>query len=59
MKDNASDEGFVVDKSDCSVTRSHLLWLELFSKAELQVINEGIQPDWPEDMYDLRMYALI
>jgi hypothetical protein len=23
VKDNASDEGFVVDKIDCSVTRSH------------------------------------
>lgn len=23
------------------------------------MIKEGKQPDWPEDMFDLRMYALV
>lgn len=59
VKDNAADRGFFLDKMDCSVIRSHLLWRRLFEDAGLEVIKEDIQADWPKDMYDLRMYALV
>lgn len=59
VKDNSAERGFFLDKMDCSVIRSHLLWRRLFEQAGLEVIKEDIQPDWPRDMYDLRMYALL
>lgn len=39
--------------------RSDFLWKRLFSAAGLRVVKEDIQLDWPKDMYDLRMYALV
>jgi protein N-terminal methyltransferase len=59
VKENASDRGFFVDKEDCSVIRSNALWKKLFEEAGLKIIKEDIQRDWPKDMFDLRMYALV
>ena len=59
VKDNTSERGFFVDKADCSVIRSGALMKKLFLKAGLTVIKEGMQINWPSDMFQVRMYALI
>ena len=59
VKENASEKGFFVDKLDCSVIRSNLLWKKLFAEAGLRVVKEEKQQDWPQDMFDIRMYALV
>lgn len=58
VKENASEKGFFVDKGDSSVVRSTLLWKVLFQQAGLRVLKEGLQTDWPEDLFEVRMYAL-
>lgn len=47
LKENHCRVGFVVDKEDCSVTRSTELFKQLFAKAGLKVIKEQTQEDWP------------
>jgi protein N-terminal methyltransferase len=59
VKDNVSDRGLVVDREDSSVIRSQELWRELFAQAGLTIIKEEVQPNWPDDMHEVRMYALI
>lgn len=59
VKENASEKGFFVDKLDCSVIRSNMLWKKLFTEAGLRVVKEEQQMDWPKDMFDIRMYALV
>lgn len=58
LKENHCSVGFVVDKSDCSVTRSATLFKEIFSKAGLKIVKEETQLDWPQDLFAIRMYAL-
>lgn len=58
MKENHCTVGFVVDKADCSVTRSTDLFKDLFAKAGLKIVKEEVQMDWPKDLFTIRMYAL-
>lgn len=39
LKENHCSVGFVVDKADCSVTRSATLFKELFAKAGLKIVK--------------------
>lgn len=39
LKENHCNVGFVVDKSDCSVTRSAPLFKEVFAKAGLKIVK--------------------
>lgn len=58
LKENHCSVGFVVDKEDCSVTRSGDLFKEIFARAGLKIVKEEMQMDWPKDLFTIRMYAL-
>ena len=47
MKENHNTSGFLVDKADFSVTRSYLLFKELFEKAGLEIVKNELQLNWP------------
>ena len=58
LKENISDEEFVLDREDRSVTRSDGLMKTLFERAGLKILAERTQPDFPEDIFEVKMYAL-
>ncbi|KFM25149.1 Alpha N-terminal protein methyltransferase 1 [Auxenochlorella protothecoides] len=43
VKENVCPDGFVVDRSDCSITRNHKYYLELFSKGGLTLAHSATQ----------------
>jgi protein N-terminal methyltransferase len=47
-----------VDKDDYSVVRTEKLYKKLVEEAGLKVIKEEFQANWPEDLFDVKMYAL-
>lgn len=59
VKENSSDKGFYVDKEDCTVVRSSMLYRKLFEQAGLKVIKEQKQSDWPTDLFEPLMFALV
>ncbi len=58
LKENCCKEGFVVDKDDSSLTRSHPYFLGLFERAGLTVIKTAVQKDFPKELFPVRMYAM-
>jgi protein N-terminal methyltransferase len=58
LKENHAMEEFVVDKQDYSVTRTRNIFLKLFEKAGLQIVQEEMQPNWPKELLQVRMYIL-
>lgn len=58
VKENNCKEGFIVDKSDSSVTRSHEYFLCLFEKAKMNVLAVKLQRNFPSELFAVRMYAL-
>jgi protein N-terminal methyltransferase len=47
-----------VDKDDASVTRSNAYMLDLFEKANLSVMYNVKQRNFPKELFEVRMYAL-
>ena len=59
LKENAcSEEAFVVDVDDASITRSLEYWLDLIAKSGLQVKRLEWQNDFPDDIFPVPMIAL-
>lgn len=59
FKENcSSDDTFLVDKDDSSLTRSDNHYKEIFKAAGVQLIDEKMQPNWPSDLMAVKMYAL-
>mmetsp|Transcript_7147 Transcript_7147/g.12853 ORF Transcript_7147/g.12853 Transcript_7147/m.12853 type:complete len:267 (-) Transcript_7147:1293-2093(-) len=58
VKDNVSKSGFVVDKSDSSITRSDKHMKQIFRAAGLKVVDERVQSEFPKDLFPVKMYAL-
>jgi protein N-terminal methyltransferase len=58
LKDNIASGRRLVDKDDNSQIRSDRQYKALFAKAGLTCIEERAQREWPEGLYDARMYAL-
>lgn len=58
LKDNVARHGFLVDKEDSSVMRSNRYLKHLFQKANLQVVRETKQLDFPRNIFPVRTYAL-
>ena len=46
------------DEEDSSVTRPHENLLELFERAELEVVRDLQQLKFPQELYPVRMFAL-
>lgn len=59
LKENNCAEGFVVDKEDSSLTRSHEHFLTLFARCKgLRLERVVKQTGFPAELYAVRMYAL-
>ncbi|KAL4439667.1 hypothetical protein ABPG75_002668 [Micractinium tetrahymenae] len=63
IKENVTDKGFIVDRSDASVTRnanhlSHQYYVQLFERAGLRMTHTALQKDFPKGLFKVRMYAL-
>eukprot|EP00177_Eucheuma_denticulatum_P008210 GFKZ01014940.1.p1 GENE.GFKZ01014940.1~~GFKZ01014940.1.p1 ORF type:complete len:304 (-),score=33.49 GFKZ01014940.1:537-1448(-) len=58
IKDNVVRNGFVVDNDDSSIMRSDQYLKHIFAKANVEVIRETIQLDFPRDIFPVRTYAL-
>jgi len=48
VKENLAKSGFIVHKDDYSVTRSDDLFRKLFVRADLQIVHQAFQEDFPE-----------
>eukprot|EP00898_Chlorokybus_atmophyticus_P009281 jgi/Chlat1/983/Chrsp108S01412 len=58
LKENNAKKGFVLDKDDCSITRSDAYITQLFKKAGLTVIRHRLQRSFPKELFAVRMYAI-
>lgn len=58
VKENICGDGFVVDKDDNSLTRSNAYMLELFERANMRVMYNVKQKNFPKELYEVRMYVL-
>jgi len=58
VKENVKKKGFLVHKDDFSVTRSAILYELAFQAASLTVRASAMQPDFPEDIYEVKIWAL-
>ncbi|CAK9190031.1 unnamed protein product [Sphagnum troendelagicum] len=58
LKENIAKNGFVVDKSDSSVTRSDAYFRDLFKQTGLHLQKTKLQKGFPKDLFAVRMYAL-
>ena len=58
LKENVCDAGFIVDPDDCSITRSHAYYIDLFRKAGMRVAHTALQKNFPKQLFKVRMYAL-
>uniref|UniRef100_A0A7S0YQQ1 Alpha N-terminal protein methyltransferase 1 n=1 Tax=Polytomella parva TaxID=51329 RepID=A0A7S0YQQ1_9CHLO len=58
VKENICKEGFVVDNDDSSLTRSNEYMLKLFERANMQVLYNIKQRNFPKELFEVRMYVL-
>ncbi len=60
MKENncSAKRKTVYDEEDSSITRSDEEFRRLFTQAGLTVAHDALQTDFPQGMYDIRMYWL-
>ncbi|XP_021747305.1 alpha N-terminal protein methyltransferase 1-like [Chenopodium quinoa] len=58
VKENTARSGFVLDKEDCSITRSDLYYKELFKKSGLHLYKNKDQRNFPKELFPVKMYAL-
>jgi len=59
VKENLSKEGYYIDKTDSSITRSSAHFKQIFQAAGLKVLKEELQ-EFPKELnlLPIRMYAL-
>jgi protein N-terminal methyltransferase len=59
LKENiALEDDDVFDENDSSVTRSLPSFYHIFSAAELEIVAQDVQKDWPKELFPIRMFAL-
>ncbi|PRP88042.1 hypothetical protein PROFUN_04470 [Planoprotostelium fungivorum] len=59
LKENTTrKDGFIVDKTDSSITRSDSHLRQLFTETGLKVLQVKVQPNFPKELFPVRMYAL-
>jgi protein N-terminal methyltransferase len=58
IKENIKKKGFFVHKDDFSVTRSEKILKNLISQ-RLKIISEELQPDFPENLFKVKLFACI
>lgn len=58
IKDNVARAGFIVDRDDSSIMRSHAYMGELFRRARVRVVKTVRQADFPRGIHPVRAYAV-
>ncbi|KAG0208516.1 hypothetical protein BGX28_000570 [Mortierella sp. GBA30] len=58
VKENNAKVGIVIDEEDSSMTRSDLVWKDMFHKAGLRLLREDVQRGFPSGLFAVKMYAL-
>ena len=59
FKDNCTGyEGFQLDADDNSICRSDAMYRTLFERAGWTLVADEIQQHFPQELYEVRMYAL-
>ena len=59
FKENiVTSTGFVLDKEDNSITRSDAQYKELFQEAGMELVADALQSDFPQELFDVKMYAV-
>ncbi|RGB23221.1 alpha-N-methyltransferase NTM1 [Rhizophagus diaphanus] len=58
VKENVSVIGYQFDETDSSVTRSDEIYKKIFQKSGLKIVKEKIQHGMPEELFEVKMYAL-
>lgn len=57
-KENNCRQGFYLDKSDFSVTRSDEYYRQVFETAGFTVFKSQLQPGFPKQLFPVTLYAL-
>jgi protein N-terminal methyltransferase len=58
VKENICQDGFIVDRSDSSLTRSNAYLLGLFSRSQMSVLYNIRQKGMPQELFEVRMLVL-
>ncbi|KAJ2153453.1 hypothetical protein IWW43_001314 [Coemansia sp. RSA 1935] len=58
VKENVAGTSYVVDSEDSSVTRSASVFESLFQKSGLSIIEKQTQTDFPDGLFEVKMWAL-
>jgi len=58
IKENVARSGFLVDNEDSSISRSDNYMKSLFQRADLKLVQEARQTDFPSSLFPVKMYAL-
>ena len=58
LKENLSQEGFIFDNDDSSITRTDDHFKHLFKKSNLELKSEQFQKKFPSYLFKVKMYAL-
>eukprot|EP01023_Acetabularia_acetabulum_P015381 TRINITY_DN1744_c0_g1_i4.p1 TRINITY_DN1744_c0_g1~~TRINITY_DN1744_c0_g1_i4.p1 ORF type:complete len:272 (-),score=38.06 TRINITY_DN1744_c0_g1_i4:1660-2475(-) len=58
VKENICSDGFMTDESDSSLTRSGDYMRDLFQKGGMKVIADVKQKNFPQELFQVRMYVL-
>ncbi|KAG0245639.1 hypothetical protein BGX31_006800 [Mortierella sp. GBA43] len=58
IKENNAKVGIVIDDDDSSMTRSDLVWKEMFEASGLRLLREDTQKGFPSGLFAVKMYAL-
>lgn len=58
VKENVAPSNRDFDEKDSSYTRSRDVLVDLFQKAELNIVYEEKQKNFPKEIYDVPMFAL-
>ncbi|KAF9117502.1 hypothetical protein BGW39_002122 [Mortierella sp. 14UC] len=58
VKENNAKIGIVIDEEDSSMTRSDVVWKDMFVKAGLKLLREEVQKGFPSGLFAVKMYAL-
>lgn len=59
LKENLTSSGQVeMDHTDSSVTRPHSLVVDIVEKSGMKILKEQKQQRFPNDLYEVRMFAL-
>ena len=54
----AGQGSFIVDKEDNSITRSDAHYKQLFHDAGMELVREARQEEFPQELFDVKMYCL-